>query len=258
MSQTIYLAAMVVREERLLLVRPAPEAPWELPGGMLLPEHEDVDAGMDAILSAMGVNAPAIEEDFVHTIFMAGQDGPLVYNIYAPSEWFGEPAVPDAAGSGWFALEEVESIEMDDRIRSAILEAYGMREPGDDTRELLSAMGGGFQPFLEKKAQTAGDISAALAADYDSAARRLSAASTLDARIRGLQAIAILAALRSSKEELRAQVIEVLNAGASPDQVFETLRVVGVYAGFPAARRAAAAIEEIFATRGIQTGDRFR
>lgn len=265
MSQTIYLAAIVVREERLLLVRPAPDAAWELPGGPLLPEHDDVDAGMDAILSAMGVNAPAIEDDFVHTIFMAGQDGPLVYNIYAPSEWVGEPAVPEPVGSGWFALEEVEALAMDDRIRTAILEAYGMREPVDDVREILSAIGGDVEPFRPglrlvgspntldtagRETTTASGFSA-LADDFATGIARASTPPALDRRTRTLEVLAMLAALRGSREDLQAQINDVLNDGASPEQVSETLRLVGAYAGFPAAKEAWTVMEEIFVSRGI-------
>ncbi len=262
MSQTIYLAAIVLREERMLLVRPGPEAPWELPGGPLLPEHDDVDAGMDAILAAMGVNAPAIEDDFVHTIFMPGDDGQVVYNIYAPSEWVGEPAIPGAAGAGWFALEEIGALAMDDRVRGAILEAYGLREPVDETREILSAMGG-FEPALAglrldnargPGEETGGAAAAFSELDRDMAAgiARASAAAALDGRTRGLEALSLLAALRGGSEAIRAQIDEVLSEGASPDQVIETLRLVGVYAGIPAAREAWAVMEEVFAARGIR------
>ena len=264
MSQTIYLAAMVVREARLLLVRPAPDAPWELPGGPLLPEHDDVDAGMDAILTAMGVNAPAIEEDFVHTIFMSGTDGPLIYNIYAPSEWFGEPDVPEAAGSAWFALEEVEAIDMDDQVRSAVLEAYGMREPSDDTGDILSAVGNGFEPFkpglrlvdtsepagMGNEEESRASAFRGLEDDLVAGLDRLTT-SALDRRTRGLAVLAMLTVLRASHTDIRAQVEDTLDAGAGPDQVAETLRMAGIYAGFPAAREAWAVMEEVFVSRGI-------
>ena len=69
MSQEIQLAALILREGRLWLVRERPDAPWMLPSGTLLPEHADVDAGMDAILGTFGLQAPAIEDDFVQTIY---------------------------------------------------------------------------------------------------------------------------------------------------------------------------------------------
>jgi len=130
MKQHICMAAILEREGRLFLVRPRPDAPWELPGGPL-PEHaDDVDREMDDILGRLGVCAPAIEEDFLQTHFFPADEGQVVFNLYAATEWSGDPVVPAGHGGGWFALEEIEAIEMEERVRNVILEGW-VRTPID-------------------------------------------------------------------------------------------------------------------------------
>ena len=92
MAQRIHLAAILEREGELLLRRGPGEEEWSLPGGDLLPEHEDVDAGMAAILEGMGVSVEAIEEAFYETLFIPDTEGHMVYNLFATSAWQGEPA----------------------------------------------------------------------------------------------------------------------------------------------------------------------
>ena len=266
MSQTIYLAAIVLRDERMLFVRQTPSAPWELPGGELLPEHDDVDTGMDTILAGMGVNAPAIEDDFVHTLFMSAPEGQLVYNIYAPSEWRGEPTVPEGVGTGWFTFAEIESIEMDEGVRRVILEAYGIREPEDDTSEIMAVLGNlaGFgTPENDSVPPTslangkAGhprlvtDLSG-LDADETAAAERASSGLALDQRTRALEVLGIVAAVGGGPADIKAIIENLLNLGAPAEEIMETLRLVGVYAGFPAARKAWQVMEGVFATHGIR------
>lgn len=229
MSQRIHLAAIVVREGKLLLHREHAAAAWELPGGPLLPEHEDVDTAMDAILAAMGIRAPAIEEDFVETIHLPGEAGLVVYNLYAPTEWAGDPVTPGLV-SGWFGLHEVEALRMDDRVKGAILAAFGLRERRDETAEILAALGqadpGATAPGAE-----------------------------LDARTRGLLIVGVVAAL-GRPASLRRQVGAALDHGASPGQVAEVLRVVSAYAGLATAEEAWPVMEAVFAERGIPCPER--
>ncbi len=62
--------------------------------------------------------------------------------------------------------------------------------------------------------------------------------------------IAMLAAL-GRPTGLRTHIEGALNHGASPEQVVATLRMVAVYAGFPAALEAWPVMEDVFAARGI-------
>jgi 4-carboxymuconolactone decarboxylase len=275
MKQHIHLAAIVLRDDCMFLVRPAPDAPWELPGGPLLASHADVDAGMDAILSALWVNAPAIEDDFVRTIYLPAEEGQTVYNIYAPSEWTGEP-VAEGAGTGWFGLEAIEAMAMDEVVRQAVLEEFGLRAPIDESNRILEALGGAFVPEQSGRVPalrgraggldvlgtlTGGDPAAVearpyrqypeLAGDVVEAIGNFWTGPAVDRRTKSLQVVAMLAAQGGRSGPLRSHINGALNHGASPDQVIETLRMVAIYAGFPAALEAWPVMEEVFATRNI-------
>lgn len=280
MKQHIHLGAIVAREGRILLLRPKPSAAWELPGGPLPLDADDTDAEMDAILTRLGVNAPAIEDDFVDTVYMPAEDGQVVYNIYAASEWAGEPAVPAGVGSGWFGLTELDSIEMHVPVRDAVLAAFGLREPADRTAEILAALSNEPAPSPAASAPEGDGGSARLDAGRD-VLRTLSAADpkaeaelragmpeladdilefsmgnvwqhpALDRRTRSLLVVAMLAA-QGQLASVKSHVAGALNHGATPDQIVQTLRMVAVYAGFPAAVAAWPLMEEAFAEQGIR------
>jgi 4-carboxymuconolactone decarboxylase len=339
MTQHIHLAAIVIREGQLMLIRPQIGAPWELPGGPFLDEHEDMDVAMDALLTAFGINTPAIEEDFIETIFLPAADGQLIYNLYAPSEWAGEPFAPSGAGVGWYGLDELGAVNMDARVRSGVLRAFGL-EGEADPAEILSAMQAEFgfgeakpaseptpepetgvpqeptepepepvigasltstDPFLEPVAtapapepiitlspdlpvedeegpsitapvsrREAGlDVLRTLSGD-DPLAEELLRTGTgdladaildfsmgeiwqspaLDRRIRSLEVVAMLAAT-GKLGSLKSHIGGALNHGATPDELVETIKMVSVYAGFPAAVEAWRVLAEVFDERGI-------
>jgi 4-carboxymuconolactone decarboxylase len=75
--------------------------------------------------------------------------------------------------------------------------------------------------------------------------------SALDRRTRSLQVVAMLAAIGGRSGPLRSHINGALNHGATPEQVVETLRMVAVYAGFPAALEAWPVMEDVFAARGV-------
>lgn len=335
MIQRIQLGAIVVRDGRIMLLRPQIGAPWELPGGALTEDQEDVDQAMDAILSALGVNTPAIEDDFLETVYIPEVGGQVVYNLYAASEWTGDPFAAHGIGLGWFALDEIEAVAMDEIIRNAILVAFGVREPAPERIPFLEA-DAPTEPLLQPTlilveetpvnevdespveapgAKTRGapgtgsslavepvnavDLSAkapeavAPAAvahhqpparirgldvlrtlsggDAAAAAERMRrtypeladavvdfalgevwSSDTLARRDRSLLVVAMLAALGGKTGPLRSHINGALNHGAKPEEIVETLRMVAVYAGFPAALEAWPIMEAVFAQRGIE------
>jgi 4-carboxymuconolactone decarboxylase len=68
----------------------------------------------------------------------------------------------------------------------------------------------------------------------------------------------MLAALGGKAGALRSHLNGALNNGATPEELVETLRMVAVYAGFPAALEAWPLMEEVFAARGIPRPRRYR
>lgn len=281
MNQDIRIAAILERAGRLFLMRRDPGGPWELPGGVLPPENDDVDAEMDRILQSLGVAAPAIEEDFFQTHFIPVEHGQMVYNLYAATDWTGEPAPEVGIGSGWFTIDEMRAVAMDDHVRKAVMEAYGLGEPVDGDAEILAALSeltgqpgpaptpapeplsrreagldvlrtlrGGGDPevaaalMTRQQPEIAGDV-------IDFALGEVWSNTALDRRTRSLQVIAMLAAQGRTGGPLTSHINGALNHGASPEQVIETLRMVAVYAGFPAALEAWPVMERVFEQRGV-------
>jgi len=285
MKQDIRMAAILERDGRLFLIRATPDAPWELPGGALPPENDDVDAEMDAILQRLGVMAPAIEEDFLQTHFIPSGDGQLVYNVYAATGWTGDPSAQPGVGAGWFSLEDMRAVVMDDHVRNAVLEAYGMREPEDQDAKIMAALAGmklDEEPapgpaFNDRRSAGLDVLRTLTASDPASTADRMLKAQpelagdiidfalgevwsnpALDRRTRSLLAIAMIAAQGHTGGALSTHVSGALNHGATPDEVVQTLRMVAVYAGFPAAIGAWALMEKVFEQRGIARPGRLR
>lgn len=278
MKQDIRMAAILEREGRLFLFRAGPDAPWQLPGGPLPPDHDDVDAEMDAILQRIGVNTPAIEEDFLQTHFVPIEDGQIVFNLYAATGWSGEPSVDAGAGAGWFGLEDLPAITMETHVRDAVLEAYGLRQAEDQDAKIMAALAGipngdgGSAPAAFPDRRAAGlDILRTLrgrdplvtaaameeqqpeiAYDIiDFALGEVWANPALDRRTRSLLVIAMSAAQGHTGDALTTHIHGALNHGATPEQITETLRMVAVYAGFPAALGAWPQMEKVFERRGI-------
>jgi 4-carboxymuconolactone decarboxylase len=233
---------------------------------------------MDAVLQRLGIAAPAIEEDFLQTHFVPDGDGQIVYNVYAPTDWSGDPTATPDSGAGWFRLEDLASLAMDEYVRNAVLEAYGLRGPADDDSAILAALAGlsaaDDQPVRQLNRRAAGldvlrtlrgggdpEAAAALmeksqpeiASDViDFALGEVWSNAALDRRTRSLQVVAMLAALGRTGGPLTAHINGALNHGASPEQVIQTLRMVAVYAGFPAALEAWPVMERVFEQRGLQ------
>lgn len=274
MKQHITLAAILERNGRIFLQRPTPAAPWELPGGPLPPGADDVDAEMDRLLQQLGVSAPAVEEDFLQTHYFPAEDGQVVFNLYAPTDWTGEPAPPPGTGSGWFTLEELAAIELHPGVRRAILEAFGVLQPPDRTAEILAALGAAMQPGHDASPGSPADgldvLRTLSGADPHVAAANIRRQApeladdiltfalgrgwtnpVLDRRTRSLLVVAMLAAQGRTGAPLRSHIDGALNHGATPAELTEVLRMVAIYAGFPAALEAWPQLEAAFAARGI-------
>lgn len=278
MAQRIHLAAILEREGRLLLRRERGAARWALPGGDLRPEHADVDAGMAAILAELGVAANDVAGAFRETLFPPAETGTgrTVLNLFATSDWTGEPRAADGAELVWRAPAELAGLDMDGGVRAAVLAAFGLAPPRDDGPAILAALqreldgeaGAGFASRREagrdvlRTLSGGGDAEARhaelrarapeLADDVvDFALGEVWGAGRLDRRTRSLQTVAMLAALTGRPEQLRSHLNGALNHGAAPAEVVETLRMVAVYAGFPAALAAWPVMEEVFVARGV-------
>jgi 4-carboxymuconolactone decarboxylase len=66
----------------------------------------------------------------------------------------------------------------------------------------------------------------------------------LDERTRALVVVAALAAMGNAQPELRVHLGSALNSGCTRREILDTLRVVALYAGFPAALNGLAAARE--------------
>ncbi len=276
MAQRIHLAAILEREGKLLLRRERGASRWALPGGDLAPEHADVDAGMAAILAELGVAVDGIAGAFRETLLPPAGAGPegAVRNLYATSAWTGEPRAADGAELSWRAPAELAGLDMDGRVREAVLAAFGLAPPRDDGPAILAALRRETDadgPFASRR-EAGRDVLRTLSGGGDADARHADLRARapeladdvvdfalgevwgngrLDRRTRSLQVVAMLAALTGRPAQLRSHLNGALNHGAAPEEVVETLRMVAVYAGFPAALAAWPVMEEVFAERGV-------
>jgi 4-carboxymuconolactone decarboxylase len=142
-------------------------------------------------------------------------------------------------------------------VRDALLVAFGLREPVDRTAEMVASLTGAFGgSFRVTETSTAGaDPSQGSAVDlaHEVAAFRRGEslpAASLDGRTQGLIQVAILAATGHA-EDLPAHVERALGDGASPVDLIETMRVVGHFAGVPAASAASRAVEDVLRSHGL-------
>jgi 4-carboxymuconolactone decarboxylase len=116
--------------------------------------------------------------------------------------------------------------------------------------DVLRTLRGGGNPEAAAEAmertqpEIAGDV-------IDFALGEVWSGAALDRKTRSLQVVAMLAATGRTGGPLTSHINGALNHGATPEQVVETLRMVAVYAGFPAALEAWPVMERVFEQRGI-------
>lgn len=76
----------------------------------------------------------------------------------------------------------------------------------------------------------------------------------LEPRTRALIVVAALAAMGNTEPELRVHVGSALNSGCTREEILDALRVVSLYAGFPAALNGLSAARTVFAERDRRAG----
>ncbi|PLK50292.1 carboxymuconolactone decarboxylase family protein [Uliginosibacterium sp. TH139] len=69
----------------------------------------------------------------------------------------------------------------------------------------------------------------------------------LDLKSREIGVVAALTALGNAKPQLKVHIHAALNVGCSREQIIETIMMMSVYAGFPAALNGLFAAQEVFA-----------
>lgn len=72
---------------------------------------------------------------------------------------------------------------------------------------------------------------------------------TLDVRSKEIAVIAALAAMGTAAPQLKVHLNAALNVGVTRDEIVETMILMGVYAGFPAALNGLFAAKAVFAER---------
>ena len=288
MGQRIHLAAIVAREGRVLLVRHQAAGEWELPGGPFLPEHTDPEAGMTESLREFGLEAETNEEHFVETLFLPDGEGHMVYNLYAAGGWSGEITVAEGTGTGWFAPGELDSVLMNAQVRDAVLEACGIRERPDPTAQMMRALQGQIGEVarsvgVELEPEDAGtgaidrrdrgmEVLQRLRGGSPSAVAPETLAGrygplsgdvvdfvfgdvwsdpALDRKTRSLEVVAMLGVLGRTGP-LVTHVAGALNHGATPAELAQTVRMIAVYGGFPAAVDAWAVVAAVLSERGLE------
>lgn len=269
-AQRIELRALVSRLDEVLLIRRLGDT-WELPGGSFDDDADDMDAAMDSLLRGYGIATTDIAQAFLRTCYDREGDTRVVINLYAPLEWFGEPAVPTSAELTWVPAAELPHMEIGSRMLKAALIGLGMAIEDEPVIPGMAAIAGEGLRFPDRHAggldvlrtlRATDDAGPAfetmqgslheLAPDVvDFALGEVWTHPALDRKTRSLQVVAMLAALGGKPSALRSHLNGALNHGASPAELVQTLRMVAVYGGFPAALEAWPVMESVFDARGI-------
>lgn len=74
---------------------------------------------------------------------------------------------------------------------------------------------------------------------------------TLDLRSKEIAVVAALTAMGTAAPQLKVHLNAALNVGVSRDEIVETIMLMTLYAGFPAALNGLFAAKAVFAERGV-------
>lgn len=73
----------------------------------------------------------------------------------------------------------------------------------------------------------------------------------LDLRSKEIAVVAALTAMGTATPQLKVHLNAALNVGVSPDEIRETMILMGIYAGFPAALNGLFAAKDVFQERHL-------
>ena len=253
MSQRVELAALVTDEQGRYLVVREGEGQWRLPGG-IHPEGVDADIAMRGFLREAGISAGPMAEAFVATLYLRDAGESVVMSVYAMPA---TAMLPESdMDCQWLSPEGLADADIMD-VHRQVATAYRRRTSGgtamDDRRtralDVLRTLNATGDPeisasgMLQRMPGLAEPI-------LDFALGEVWSGETLDRKTRSLEVVAMTAAL-GRPGALKAHIGGALNHGATPDQIVETLRMVAVYGGFPAALDAWPVMAAVFEERGI-------
>ena len=221
-------------------------APSEWVGDLTL--RDGHEAGWFALDELSGVDlVPALRNLILSAFGLGEQEGDtellaqLGVRVEVPSSEFRVPSTAMRAETAAPVAREAGRAE-------SLLGGEGRRAAGLDVLRTLRATtdpGPAFAAMQGSTPEIAGDV-------VDFALGEVWSDPALDRRTRSLQVVAMLAAMGGRGGPLRSHLNGALNHGATPEQLVQTLRMVAVYAGFPAALEAWPLMEEVFKARGIE------
>ena len=252
MAQKIMLAAILMQTQKVALVQQTKGGGWELPSGLLSSTHETTEDGMANILDNLGIATKIDDADFYATTYIQKADEYIVYNLYAPTNWTGEIINPTVHAdwvnlsdsrvqklpgsvlellTSFFEMKNVQnSIRVHSDTKSELGESNTRRARGLDVLRTLQNDDPSEQAKQLKNEW--GDLADDI---IDFALGEVWASPDLDRRTRSLITVGITAALGGRPQALSAHLNGALNHGATLKEISATLRMVAVYAGFPAA-----------------------
>lgn len=275
MTQEIRIGVILARGDEVWLVRNG-EGSCDLPGGLFADHFADVDIATAELLASQGVEIHDPAGSFLETLFFVGERGQrVVYNLYLPVQWSGEPRAPAGHEGLWIPVEQLPRLSMVEPVRQAVMATFGLCERVDDTEQIAAdfarflserASSGGEQEQQQNRREAGLDVARTLMGGDPAAAYRLLkrdyqeladdivdfafgdiwARPGLDRKTRSLLVVAMLAT-QGRPTALRAHLKGALNHGATRQELVETLRTVAAYAGFPAALEAWPVMEEVIA-----------
>ncbi len=252
MAQKIMLAAILMQTQKVALIQQTKGGDWELPSGLLSSTHKTTEDGMSDILDNLGIATKIDDADFYATTYIQTADEYIVYNLYAPTNWTGEIINP-TVHADWVNFSDLRVQKLPESVLELLTSFFEMKKVQNpthmhsDTKSELSKTNTRRARGLDVLKTLQGDdpVEQArqlknkwgdLADDIiDFALGEVWASPDLDRRTRSLITVGMTAALGGRPQALSAHLNGALNHGATLGEISATLRMVAVYAGFPAA-----------------------
>ena len=133
------------------------------------------------------------------------------------------------------------------------LEAAAASSVGNRHERGMARMKALDAPAAEKVLKSLDDIAPDLARwTVDFAYGDVHSRPGLDIKSRQIATLGALIALANAQPQLKWHISASLNAGVKPEEIIETIYVMTIYSGFPAALNAVTAAREVFREKGIQ------